>query len=120
MDPVYRRGPRGHVGHGVTRDRFPSPTEVNEKNGSKISWSCSVHIVSLSTIEFKDGPGKMKNSLLPECNLRESVFGSVPDAMNGAQISNIRDAPSKFRWDQSGYYIKRDSRSDPFYLLELQ
>eukprot|EP00959_Pyramimonas_sp_CCMP1952_P170335 3559055-Pyramimonas_sp.AAC.1 len=48
----------------------------------------------------------MKNSLLPEYNLRESVFGSVQDAMSGAQISNIRDASSKFRWDQSGCYIK--------------
>eukprot|EP00959_Pyramimonas_sp_CCMP1952_P338150 7081483-Pyramimonas_sp.AAC.1 len=42
------------------------------RNGSKTSWSCSVHIVSDSTSAFKDGPGKMKNSLLPEYNLRES------------------------------------------------
>eukprot|EP00959_Pyramimonas_sp_CCMP1952_P335242 7019660-Pyramimonas_sp.AAC.1 len=35
------------------------------RNGSKFSWSCSVHIVSDSTIVVKDGPGKMLKSLLP-------------------------------------------------------
>eukprot|EP00959_Pyramimonas_sp_CCMP1952_P402615 8436783-Pyramimonas_sp.AAC.1 len=76
------------------------------RNGSNISWSCSVHIVSDSTIAFKDAPRKLKNSLLPEYNLRKSVFGSARHAMSGAQISNIRDASSKLQWDQTGYYIK--------------
>eukprot|EP00959_Pyramimonas_sp_CCMP1952_P057202 1193975-Pyramimonas_sp.AAC.1 len=59
------------------------------RNGSKTSWSYSVHIVSDSTIAFKDGPGKIKSSLLPEYNLRETVFGSIQEAMGGAQMSNI-------------------------------
>eukprot|EP00959_Pyramimonas_sp_CCMP1952_P374297 7838678-Pyramimonas_sp.AAC.1 len=71
MDPVYRRGPRRHVEHGKPVTDFFRPLSLM-RNGPNTSWSCSVHIVSDSTSVFKGAPGKMKNSLLPDYNLRNS------------------------------------------------
>eukprot|EP00959_Pyramimonas_sp_CCMP1952_P412543 8644952-Pyramimonas_sp.AAC.1 len=71
------------------------------RNGSHLGWTCSVHIVPDSTIVFKDQSGPAKPSLLPEYNQRNSVFGSVQQAMSGAQISGIADASSRFRWEEN-------------------
>eukprot|EP00959_Pyramimonas_sp_CCMP1952_P115417 2412817-Pyramimonas_sp.AAC.1 len=70
------------------------------RNGSHQSWTCSVHIASNSTIVFKDTSGAAKPSLMPEYSLRESVFGSVQAAMNGAQIAGIAGTSSSFRWEE--------------------
>eukprot|EP00959_Pyramimonas_sp_CCMP1952_P425763 8917993-Pyramimonas_sp.AAC.1 len=40
-------------------------------NGTYPCWSYSAHIASDCTVVFKDGPGKIKLSLLPEYNLRD-------------------------------------------------
>eukprot|EP00959_Pyramimonas_sp_CCMP1952_P110595 2313639-Pyramimonas_sp.AAC.2 len=67
------------------------------KNGPHHSWSCSVHIVSVSTITFKGASGAAKPSLMPEFNLRESVFGSAQSAKSGAQLNDIAAASANFR-----------------------
>eukprot|EP00959_Pyramimonas_sp_CCMP1952_P275940 5767501-Pyramimonas_sp.AAC.1 len=51
-------------------DFFPPLTQM--KNGSHRSWSCYDHIVSDSTIAFRDASGTAKPSLMPEYNLRNS------------------------------------------------
>eukprot|EP00959_Pyramimonas_sp_CCMP1952_P442990 9273741-Pyramimonas_sp.AAC.1 len=71
------------------------------RNGSHLGWTCSVHIVSDSTIVFKDKSGPAKPSLLPEYSLRNSVFGIVQEAMGGAQIAGIVGASSRFRWEEN-------------------
>eukprot|EP00959_Pyramimonas_sp_CCMP1952_P363089 7603076-Pyramimonas_sp.AAC.1 len=70
------------------------------RNGSHHRWSCYVHIVSDSTIVFKDASGAPKSSLIPEFNLRQSVFGSVQAAISGAQIKGIAGASANFRWGE--------------------
>eukprot|EP00959_Pyramimonas_sp_CCMP1952_P115938 2423735-Pyramimonas_sp.AAC.1 len=74
------------------------------QSGSYHSWSCSVHIVSDSTIVFKDASGAPKSSLVPEFNLRQSVFGSVQAAISGAQIKGIAGASATFRRGEQWSY----------------
>eukprot|EP00959_Pyramimonas_sp_CCMP1952_P225341 4712654-Pyramimonas_sp.AAC.1 len=89
------------------------------RNGSHHSWSCSIHIVSDSTIVFKDASGAPKSSLMPEYNLRQSVFGSVQAAMSGAQIKGIAGASASFRrGDQWAY--EEGTRSNSLHSLEFQ
>eukprot|EP00959_Pyramimonas_sp_CCMP1952_P115331 2410540-Pyramimonas_sp.AAC.1 len=48
--------------------------------------------------------GAPKSSLMPEYNLRESVFGSAQAAMSGAQIKGIAAAFANFRWGEQWSY----------------
>eukprot|EP00959_Pyramimonas_sp_CCMP1952_P273389 5714354-Pyramimonas_sp.AAC.1 len=72
------------TGKSVT-DFFQPLTQM--ENGSYRSWSCSVHIVSDSTITFKDASGAPKPSLMPEYHMRNSVFGSAQSAKSGALLN---------------------------------
>eukprot|EP00959_Pyramimonas_sp_CCMP1952_P004835 101376-Pyramimonas_sp.AAC.1 len=85
------------TGNAVT-DFFRPLSQM--RNWSHQSWTCFVHIVSDSTIVFKDKSWAAKPSLLPEYSLRQSVFGSVQAAMSGAQIAGIAGASSSFRWEE--------------------
>eukprot|EP00959_Pyramimonas_sp_CCMP1952_P201322 4210165-Pyramimonas_sp.AAC.1 len=81
------------TGKSVT-DFFRPLTQM--KNGSYRSWSCSVRIVSDSTITFKDASGAPKPSLMPEYHLRNSVFGSAQSAKSGALLNGIAADSANF------------------------
>eukprot|EP00959_Pyramimonas_sp_CCMP1952_P263281 5505763-Pyramimonas_sp.AAC.1 len=48
--------------------------------------------------------GAAKPSLIPEYNLRQSVFGSVQAAMSGAQIKGIAGTSASFRRGEQWAY----------------
>eukprot|EP00959_Pyramimonas_sp_CCMP1952_P375687 7868356-Pyramimonas_sp.AAC.2 len=75
-------------------------------NGAQKYWSYSVHIVSDSTISFRDASKKNKPSLLPEYNLREHVHGSSQKIMSGCMAPDLQDEASQFNWDQHSYYTR--------------
>eukprot|EP00959_Pyramimonas_sp_CCMP1952_P339988 7120415-Pyramimonas_sp.AAC.1 len=66
----------------LVTDFFRPLTQM--KNGPHHSRSCSVHIVYDSTTTFNDASRAAKPSLMPEFNLRDSVFGSAQSAKSGA------------------------------------
>eukprot|EP00959_Pyramimonas_sp_CCMP1952_P138567 2900354-Pyramimonas_sp.AAC.1 len=74
------------------------------RNGSHLSWSCSVHIVSDSTIAFKGASGTAKPSLMPEYNLRNSAFGSAQSAKSGALLNGIAATSANFRRGEQWSY----------------
>eukprot|EP00959_Pyramimonas_sp_CCMP1952_P135489 2834902-Pyramimonas_sp.AAC.1 len=69
--------------------------------------SCSVHIVSGSTIAFRNPGKKVTPSLLPQFYLQERVHG-IPSTivMSGCMGPNLRDEAKKHTWDDHEYFQK--------------
>eukprot|EP00959_Pyramimonas_sp_CCMP1952_P040537 847631-Pyramimonas_sp.AAC.1 len=89
------------------------------ESGTYKCWSYSVHIVSDSTISFRESSKKKKPSLLPEYHLREQVHGSSQTIMSGCMAPELKEEAMKSDWAQHPDYRKTNSHADPFHLLEL-
>eukprot|EP00959_Pyramimonas_sp_CCMP1952_P355062 7437673-Pyramimonas_sp.AAC.1 len=63
-------------------------------------WSCSVHIVSDSTIAFRNAPKKVTNSLLPQFYMQDHVRGISSKIMSGCMAPGLREEAKTHKWEE--------------------